>query len=80
MASRQQKSWFVPVLVLLVSAILIAIARVLYQLEQPNAVKHNWTSFWLDWGSGIGLLCTILLAAVVATLPSRVDSLIEAMW
>ena len=80
MASRQQKSpWFVPLLVIFVSLFLLLAARVLYQLLQPTPGKHDWTDFWLDWNAGIGVLCTILLAAVVATLPSRVESRIEAI-
>ena len=58
------------------AAMLIAL-RSLHLYVHPE--RSSWAAFWTDWGAGIGVLYGVILTAIVATLPSRVEGFMTTL-
>lgn len=62
-----------PALVIVGSLLVLCALRIIHDATDPNPQHHTWSMFWDNWGAPLGVAFTILLAAVVAMLPSHLE-------
>ena len=62
-----------PGMVIIGSALSLIVLRIIHDAVNAKPQNHTWSVFWESWGAPVGVAFTVLLAAVVALLPSHLE-------